>query len=314
MTAIRLDPTLLLSAAFALGAIVGSFLNVCIYRIPRKRENQVELGIPEAEVLPEGHSIVAPRSFCPGCRSPIPWFDNVPILSYAVLNGRCRGCEARIPFRYPFVEFLTGALFALCAWNFRQDPAMALVAMLVSATLVVMTFIDLDFRIIPDGISLGGTAVAVVLSALMPSLHVKAWPALAASAAPVSSRGEALLCALIGAVVGAGSIYAMHFLGLGYLKVKSRLKGIPWEPGQEVVGGGDLKLMAAVGALMGWQAAVLVFFIAPVFGAAVGAVRMLVSEDPYIAYGPFLAVAAFLVMLWRGEILDWFASGLARGA
>ena len=307
---IRLDPSLVLGMAFAFGAVVGSFANVCIYRIPRKRENQEELGLQDEEILPEGHTIVQPRSFCPGCRRPIAWFDNVPLLSYALLNGRCRGCKTRIPFRYPFVEFLTGALFALSAWRFQQDLAMALVAMGVSAALVVLTFIDLDFRIIPDGISLGGTAVAFGLSALMPSLHLGVWPVLAG---PVSSRAQALLSAAVGAAVGAGSIYAMHLLGLLYLRGKARLRGLPWDRTQEVVGGGDLKLMAAVGALMGWQGAVLVFFIAPVFGAAAGGVRMLVSRDPYIAYGPFLALAAFLVLLWRGEILDWFAAGLARG-
>ena len=263
----------------------------------------------EEEILPEGHSIVAPRSFCPGCRRGIPWFDNIPLVSYALLHGRCRGCQARIPFRYPFVEFLTGVLFALSAWRFQTDLPMALVAMGVSAALVVMTFIDLDFRIIPDGLSLGGTAVGLLLSALMPSLHIRIWPALAA---PASSRGEALLSAGVGALAGAGSIYAMHLFGLLYLRLKARLKGVPGDPGQEVVGGGDLKLMAAVGALLGWQAAVLVFFIAPVFGASVGLVRMLVSEDPYIAYGPFLALAAFLVMLWRNEFLHWFGTDLAR--
>ncbi len=307
--ATRLDPSALLGVAFAFGAIVGSFANVCIYRIPRKRENQAELGLKDEEILPEGHSVAKPRSFCPSCRAGIAWYDNVPLLSYAFLNGRCRACKASIPFRYPFVEFLTGTLFALCAWRFLPDLPRTLVAMGVSVALVIITFIDLDFRIIPDGLSLGGTAVAVLLSGLMPALHLRAWPILAPEA---SSRTEALTASLAGAVVGAGSIYAMHALGMLYLRVKARLKGTAWDPTQEVVGGGDLKFMAAVGGLMGWQAAVLVFFIAPVFGATAGLVRMLVSRDPYIAYGPFLALAAFLVMLWRNDILVWFGTGLGR--
>ncbi len=318
MLRVPFDSAFLVGYAFLFGAAVGSFANVCIYRIPRQRRNRSDLGLVDADLLPEGHSIVRPRSFCPGCRKPIPWHDNIPLLSYAILNGRCRTCRTRIPLRYPFVEFLTGALFALCAWRHVSDPQafslpVALVAMGVSAALVILAFIDLDFRIIPDGLSVGGVLLAVPLSLLVPPLHVKLWPPWAFQ--PVSGPMEALAASLAGILAGAGSIYAMHLMGVGYLRIKALLRSQRFDPDQAVVGGGDLKMMAAVGGILGWQGAVLiVFLLAPVFGALVGIAYRLITHDEYIAYGPFLALGTLIVMLMRREILELLGQAFAGRA
>lgn len=312
----------LLLGAFGFGSIVGSFANVCIHRIPREL------------------SIVSPGSACPACRAPVRWFDNVPILSYALLNGRCRACRAPISLRYPAVEALTGLLFALVFWRHLSDPrgttlAATAVYLGLAAALVIVTFIDLDFRVIHDGLTLGGLALAFPLSWLVPSLHLRPWPAWPAR--PVDSPLEALGSAALGAAAGAGSVYLMHLLGWLYLFAKSRvlrsralpcralvsllgripflrllfLEG-PSDPEAPTVGGGDLKMMAAVGALLGWQAAVLVlFFLAPVVGSLVGFVLLLLTRDHYIAYGPFLAAGTLAAVLFRREILDFLAYALA---
>ncbi len=308
------DVPLILGAAFVMGSAIGSFANVCIYRMPRKRKFQEELGLKESDILPDDHSIVRPRSFCPGCRRGIPWWDNIPILSYALLNGRCRSCKTPIPFRYPLVEALTGALFALCAWRHLADPggtppAVLGVMLLIVTALVIITFIDIDFRVIPDEISLGGALLAVPLSLAVPALHVKAWPPF--SGAPAVGPWEAAQASLAGILAGAGAIYVMHLVGVGYLRLKALLKHLPWDPDKAVVGGGDLKMMAAVGGLLGWQAALLtVFFLAPVFGAGVGIVYMILTRDEYIAYGPFLALGTLIVMLTRREILGFLSEAL----
>ena len=289
----------LLALAFAFGAIVGSFANVCIHRLPR------------------GKSVVSPRSACPGCAKPIAWFDNVPLLSYAVLNGRCRGCRARIPFRYPLVEALTGLLFALVFWRHLNDPrgqplSVTAVYLVVMAGLVIVTFIDLDFRIIFDSFSTWAAVAALPLSLLVPELHVRAWPPL--SGLPASGAREGLVSSAAGAASGIALIYGMHLMGVGYLWLKARVTGRRWDPEQAVVGGGDLRLMAAVGGLLGWQAAVVVFFLAPVFGALVGIPYRILTHDEYIAYGPFLALATVLVMLSRREMLDFLASAFHHPA
>ena len=308
------DVPLLLGAAFVMGSAIGSFANVCIYRMPRKRKFQEELGLAEKDILPDGHSIVRPRSFCPHCRRGIPWWDNLPILSYALLNGRCRACKAPIPFRYPLVEALTGALFALCAWRHLTDPsgtppAVLGVMLLIVTALVVITFIDIDFRIIPDEISIGGALLAIPVSLAVPALHVKPWPPF--SGAATSLPWEGALASLAGILAGAGAIYVMHGVGVGYLRLKALLRRLPWDPDKAVVGGGDLKMMAAVGGFLGWQAALLVvFFLAPVFGAAVGIVYLVMTRDEYIAYGPFLALGTLIVMLNRREILGFLSEAL----
>lgn len=322
------DVPAVLGAAFALGAIVGSFANVCIYRMPRKRRLQEELKLAETDVLPDDHSIAKPRSFCPACRTPIAWWDNLPILSYALLNGRCRACRARIPFRYPLVEALTGAVFALLAWRHlgdpvRYPPAVTAVLAAFAVCLIITTFIDIDYRIIPYPLSLGITALAIPLCVLLPGLQTQIWPPW--GSAPPASRLEAGFASLAGIVAGAGLIDLMGLVGMGYLWVKQTLKASSFGPAlgrsgltrwlvtgpsdplkDVVVGGGDLNLMTAVGGLLGWKAALLVtLFLAPLVGSLVGVVYLMSTKDHYIAYGPFLALGTLVCMLFGPDMIGF---------
>jgi leader peptidase (prepilin peptidase)/N-methyltransferase len=199
--------------AFLAGLNVGSFLNVVIWRLPR------------------GESLVRPRSHCPGCDALIAWYDNLPLLSWLLLRGRCRGCKTRISLRYPLVELLTAVLFLL-AWSAYAGhlPTAILVAAALAA-FVAITFIDLDHRIIPDRITKPGMAVAVALAPLS-ELHPKDW---------VGAGGPALnawLHAGAGVAVGAGVVFAIRLLGSWILR-------------KEAMGLGDVKLLGLIGAVVG---------------------------------------------------------------
>jgi leader peptidase (prepilin peptidase)/N-methyltransferase len=205
-------------AAFVLGLVVGSFLNVCIFRLPAEE------------------SIVRPRSRCPRCETPLPWWANVPLASYAALRGRCAFCTAPIPLRYPLVELLTGALFAAICWRFGAT-AQGLVAAAFASALVVITFIDIDHRIIPDEVSLPGIAAGFAAS----------W--IPGGTDPVSSA--------IGLVLGGGLL-----AGLAWLYA--------WWTGRGGLGMGDIKLLAMIGAFLGWTAVPVTILLASVAGSAVG--------------------------------------------
>jgi leader peptidase (prepilin peptidase)/N-methyltransferase len=173
---------IILGAAFAFGALIGSFLNVCVYRIPR----EISISNPA-------------RSFCPNCREKIRWFENVPILGWIFLRGRCAHCHAPIRPLYVLIETLTGALFVLAVWRFPFPQAIAI--WIFISLLVVATFVDIDFFIIPNSISKGGIVAGLVLSFLMPLLH------------ETSARFVALGLSALGALVGAGILYAVSELG-----------------------------------------------------------------------------------------------------
>src|SRR5271169_6654106 len=169
---------------FALGAIVGSFLNVCIHR------------------LPLGQSVVSPPSHCPHCNYSIPWYLNVPLVTWLYLNGKCANCKAPISFRYWFVELLTGLAFMFCWLGFgHQSAGGALVYSFFIAALIAATFIDLDHFIIPDEITLGGTVAGLLLSLLVPALH------------ETNSPGRSFLASLGGVLAGAGIVYGVLRLG-----------------------------------------------------------------------------------------------------
>jgi leader peptidase (prepilin peptidase)/N-methyltransferase len=256
---------------FIFGAIVGSFLNVCIYRMPIEK------------------SIVRPRSFCPHCRKQIPWYDNVPFLSYIVLGGRCRFCRKPISIRYFMVELLTAGLFLFLYFHYGLQWVLLPYWIFVSG-LVVAAFVDLEHRIIPDEISLGGIVMGFVLSCLIPALH--GFSVDMGSKAYLFSAGKSLL----GILIGGGSIYAMGMIGDFIFK-------------KETMGGGDVKLMGMVGAFLGWQAALLAFFIAPFFGAIFGIIVKIKTKESVIPYGPFLALGAFISLIWGREIIGWILSG-----
>ena len=259
---------------FALGCCVGSFLNVCIWR------------------LPEGMSIQEPaRSLCPECGHELAWYDNIPLLSYAVLRGRCRHCSAPIPWRYPAVEAVTGLIFT-CIY-LRQGlgagapPEQLLIMGLLAALLVVASAVDMTHFIVPDEISVFGTIAALLAGLLLPELHVGARPYHTLVGLTGVAHLDGLIGSALGAVAGGGLVYV--FAVVGKLMF-----------GREAMGLGDVKLMAMVGAFLGWKVAVLSFFLAPFFGLLYGIPLLLMRGQHLMPYGPFLSSAAVLVTIFRG--------------
>lgn len=245
---------------FIFGAIVGSFLNVCIYRIPA------------------GESIVSPGSHCPSCQEPILWYQNVPIFSYLLLRGRCAKCKVAISWRYPAIEALTGVLFLLVFSQFGFHASTP-VYCVFAAVLVVIAFIDLDHQIIPDVISLPGILLGFFCSALF--LPWIGW-----------------WNSLLGILVGGGSLF---LVAAGY-ELLTRKEGM---------GGGDIKLLAMIGAFLGWKAVFPVIFVSSLLGTAVGVPLMLIRrEDGKLAlpFGPFLTAAALVQLLCGREMLAWYLS------
>jgi leader peptidase (prepilin peptidase)/N-methyltransferase len=251
---------------FVLGSTVGSFLNVCIYRIP------------------EGLSIVRPRSRCPQCGAPIAWYHNVPILSWVLLKGRCATCRAPFSVRYPLVEALTGTLFALFFYRFGFHP-LTPVALLLVAALVVISFIDLDHQIIPDVISLPGIPVGFLCAFLVP------WVSWTDS--------------LLGILLGGGSLLAIA-LGYEFLTKK------------EGLGFGDVKLLAMLGAFLGWTSIFPIIFIGSLLGTLVGVPLMLIrGADRKLAlpFGPFLSAAALIHLFfvqYFDPLMHWYVKTLGQ--
>lgn len=225
-------------------------------------------------------SIAKPASHCPACKHPIRWSDNIPIVSYIILHGRCRDCKTRISFRYPLVEALTGALF-VCLWlRFGLGPVFFSFAALVSG-LIVATFVDFDFRIIPDEISLGGIVAGLVLSFAFPQIH----------GSPTHLLG--LRESLFGIAAGGGVLWLLGCLGDFIFK-------------KESMGGGDIKLLAMIGSFLGWRVALLTLPVASLFGAVVGVVIKLRTKESLIAFGPYLSLAAVVNIFWADRILALF--------
>ena len=247
---------------FIFGSMVGSFLNVCIYRLPR------------------GESIVFPASHCPGCQRPIPWYLNIPFVSYLMLRGRCAYCKAKISFRYFIVEGLTAAMFVLIYWKFGASPGFAIYSALFSA-LIIISFIDIEHWVIPDELSIPGTVIGLLLSVAYPKLQGEV------------SRLQALGDSFFGIIFGFVSLYLIGALGrIAYKK--------------EAMGGGDLTLFMFIGAFLGWKLTVVAFFLAPVFGSLVGVPKLLMKKQETIQYGPFLVLAAFACIMVREDILFMF--------
>ena len=245
---------------FILGSLIGSFLNVCIYRLPRNL------------------SIISPSSRCPSCNTPIRPYDNIPVLSYLLLGGRCRACKTKISLRYPLVESLNAGLYVLLFWRFGAAWSTAIYAVFCSA-LVVITFIDLDFQIIPDTITLPGIVIGFVAgSLLMPDPFMR------------NSR-LGFLSSLIGFLAGGGLYYAIAVLSKGGM------------------GGGDIKMMAMVGALTGWKSVILTTFLGSFTGAIVGVFLMVFKgkgRKTKIPFGPFLALGAVVTLFFGEEIFRWY--------
>lgn len=259
---------------FIFGSIVGSFLNVCIYRMPL------------------GKSVVWPGSHCPRCEKKIPWYDNIPFLSYIFLRGRCRFCKERISFIYFIVELITAALF-LVFFNRYGLVYEFFFYMVLVCSLIVATFVDIQHRIIPDEISIGGIIIGFLLSGIKGFNNLS----------PLIYHPGPIIDSFLGIIIGGGIIYLTgFFFDLIYFKL---LKKPPVQGETESMGRGDVKLLAMIGAFLGWQKAVFVFFLAPFFGLTVGLINLLVKKDHTIPYGPFLSLAALLSVFWVDKIISF---------
>ena len=260
------SPLLLSLVVFVFGSVLGSFLNVCIVRLPNKE------------------SIVKPPSHCPNCKARIPFYDNIPLISYLFLCGRCRFCKERISPRYFFVELLTGILAVALLFRFGLSPAF-FVNLVFVAALVVVSFIDLDAWIIPDLISLPGIGIGFLASVVQ-----YPWPtdSLAIPPTPMSS--------FIGILIGGGFLW---------------LVAIIYElfTGAEGMGGGDVKLLAMIGAFLGWPSILLTLFFGSLIGAAIGVVLMLKAgadaKHP-IPFGPFLCLGAVIYLFFGREVVQFY--------
>jgi len=242
---------------FLFGAAVGSFLNVCIHRLPRAL------------------SLVRPRSMCPGCGSLIAFYDNIPILSYLFLLGKCRHCKTRISFRYPLVEGATG-LFAVAIFTQYGISGEGLLLFAFVSALVVVTFIDLDHRIIPNIITFPGIAIGFGASFVIHTITYKD--------------------SLLGLVLGGGVLF---LIASGYYLLTKK----------EGMGGGDIKLLAMIGAFLGWKGAVFTIFVGSALGTVIGigvALRTREGRKAAVPFGPFLSMGALLYLFYGPQLIQWY--------
>lgn len=241
--------------AFIFGAAIGSFLNVCIFRIPA------------------GESIVRPLSRCPHCHHPIRFFDNIPIVSFVILRAKCRDCGEKISWRYPLVELVTGLLALLLFIKFGLTLNF-LIFFIFTAVLIVISFIDFDHQIIPDILSLPGIPIFFLSAVFIVKIP---WHE-----------------ALIGLLVGGGMLFLIAFV---YEKITKR----------EGMGGGDIKLLAMIGAFLGWKSLIFVLLFSSFTGALVGLIMMVVKKKDTkyaVPFGPFLSAAAVVYIFW-GEVFNF---------
>jgi leader peptidase (prepilin peptidase)/N-methyltransferase len=238
------------------GAIVGSFLNVCIHRLPR------------------GQSIVWPGSACPNCRRQLPWYENIPIASFAVLRGRCRGCRAPIAVRYPIVEAMTAVLFVGSLWLFGPD-LLFVSRTIFGCALIVLFFIDLEHHLLPNVITVPGIVAGFAFSFF---------------------TDPGWLWSLIGMVLGAGVLYAIA-------EVYYRLRH------EEGLGMGDVKMLAMIGAFIGWPLMLLTLMMGSFAGSFVGVLLIATRRGTMkyaLPFGTFLAVGAILAVVFGPSLLTWY--------
>ncbi len=294
MALLAASPALFAAAAGAFGLVIGSFLNVVIHRLPlvlerRWRAECAELAGTPAPAPGEAYNLVRPRSRCPACHAPIRALHNIPVLSWLLLRGRCAACGARISLRYPLVELATGAAFAAVAWHFGFGWQ-ALLAMAFTACLIALAGIDLDRQLLPD---------AITLPLLWLGLVASLWHAGAPATAPPVSPRDAILG------VAAGYLFLWAVFQLFRLAT-----------GKEGMGYGDFKLFAAAGAWLGWQMLPLVLLLAAAVGAVTG-ITLIVAKrlgrGVPIPFGPYLAGASWIAMMWGAPIMDaWLAAARLR--
>lgn len=280
------NPAFFIGTVFVLGLMVGSFLNVVIYRLPLMMERDWQaqsreyLGESPAEEAPL--NLAQPASRCPHCNHKIRFYENIPVLSYLWLRGKCSSCQAAISIRYPLIELLTGILSAVIAWHFGFG-LQAGAALLLTWVLIALSMIDVDHQLLPDSITL-------------PLL----WLGLALSLFPVFADMHS---SLIGAIAGYLSLWTVYQL----FKLVT---------GKEGMGFGDFKLLAALGAWMGWQALPAIVLLSSAVGALLGGAMIAIQgrdRAQPIPFGPYLAIAGWIALLWGEQITDAYLrwSGMA---
>ena len=241
-----------------LGLAVGSFLNVCVHRIPRSQ------------------SLMLPPSRCPACEYQLRWFDNIPVASYAAIGGRCRKCRTRIPIRYPLVELATMALFVIHGEVFGWS-ALLVPRLLFACAMVVLFAIDLEHHLLPNVITLPGIAIGLISSAVLP---------------------PGLVDALMGVALGGGVLW---LIGEAYYRYS----------GHEGMGGGDVKMLAMIGAFLGWKLVLVTLVLSSVAGSIVGLIVILIKRGGLkyaLPYGTFLALGALTASLAGERIVNWYVS------
>jgi len=242
---------------FILGLIVGSFCNVCIYRIPKNE------------------SIIYPASHCSKCRSKIKPVDNIPLLSFILLKGRCRNCKSKISIQYPMVEFLSGLIY-LIIYLIYGLSVQTLIYIILSSALIIIAFIDLNEQIVPDVISLPGIVTGFIISFFVPYIS--------------------FINSALGVVVGGGIILIIALVGSMIFK-------------KEAMGGGDVKLAAMMGAFLGWRYIIISLFLGFFLGALVGIFLVLSkikSKEDMVPFGPFIALGSLITLLWGEKIIAWY--------
>jgi len=250
---------MLIAWAAGFGLIIGSFLNVVIHRLPREE------------------SLVTPRSRCPACQTPIRPWDNVPVVSFLLLRGRCRDCGQPISWRYPLVEGLTGLLFALTVARFGMTFLALSLLFLVSA-LVVVAFVDIDHQVIPNAITLPGIPLGLL--------------------AGLAVGGPPILDRILGALTGAGFLYLVLLYGSALY-------------GRDAMGEGDLNLIALVGAFLGWRGVVVTILFGCVAGSFVGLTMIAfgrLGRRDHMPFGPFLATGALVALFVGDQLISWYVT------
>jgi len=239
------------------GAMIGSFLNVCIHRLPKEE------------------SIVRPGSHCPKCKTPIRFYDNIPLLSYLLLGGKCRHCKAPISIQYPIVEAITALSSFFLFITFGVSLSFIYYFSFVAA-LIAITVIDLYHQIIPDVISLPGIVIGLLGSLVIPQITF--WSS------------------FIGVLSGGGSLFLVATV-------------YQWLFKREGMGGGDVKLLAMIGAFLGWKAVILTIFLSSFIGSIIGITVMLIKGKDFkyaIPFGPFLAAGAVISLFWGENLISWY--------
>lgn len=281
------SPPLFTGAAVLFGLAVGSFLNVVIHRLPKMLDREwkaqcleyLGTAAPQAPQPAESaqpvYNLVVPRSGCPSCGHRITMLENIPILSYLFLRGRCSACGTRISMRYPIVEALTGVVSGYIAWRFGFTLAV-MFALVFSWALIALTFIDADTQLLPDDITLPLMWIGLI--------------------ANLGGTFTDLNSAVLGALLGYLTLWAVYWC----FKILT---------GKEGMGYGDFKLLAALGAWLGWQMLPLIILLSATVGAVVGIVGILIAgreKGARIPYGPYLAAAGLIALLWGRNLNEWY--------